>query len=158
MRQVVLRLPAADLHRDALGPLARADLMVISEMQASTDGIGFLRAPGAASSFAIPDMWSASSSSGSWGYASNAIFVTVERRLLRWHEAPSRARSRMPPEMLAVEHLSKAYGSMVAIKDLTFECADARAPLHRRALRLRQDDAPALCIGIAGAQLGPRHR
>ena len=61
-------------------------LMVISEMQASTDGIGFFVLQ-SQRSFAIPDMWSGILLLGLLGYASNALFVTVERRVLRWHRA-----------------------------------------------------------------------
>jgi ABC-type nitrate/sulfonate/bicarbonate transport system permease component len=59
-------------------------LMVISEMQASTDGIGFFVLQ-SQRSFAIPDMWSGILLLGLLGYASNAVFVVVERRVLRWH-------------------------------------------------------------------------
>jgi ABC-type nitrate/sulfonate/bicarbonate transport system permease component len=61
-------------------------LMVISEMEASTNGIGFFVLQ-AQRSFAIPDMWSGILLLGLLGYASNAIFVIVERRVLRWHRA-----------------------------------------------------------------------
>ena len=61
-------------------------LMVISEMQASTDGIGFFVLQ-SQRSFAIADMWSGILLLGLLGYASNAIFVVVERRVLRWHRA-----------------------------------------------------------------------
>ncbi|MDQ6918546.1 MAG: ABC transporter permease [Candidatus Dormibacteraeota bacterium] len=59
-------------------------LMVISEMQASTNGIGFFVLQ-SQRSFAIPDMWSGILLLGLLGYASNAIFVVIERRVLRWH-------------------------------------------------------------------------
>lgn len=61
-------------------------LMVISEMQASTNGIGFFVLQ-SQRSFAIPDMWSGILLLGLLGYASNALFVVVERRVLRWHRA-----------------------------------------------------------------------
>src|SRR5438270_634473 len=38
-------------------------------------------------SFAIPDMWSGILLLGLLGYATNAVFVVVERRILRWHRA-----------------------------------------------------------------------
>ena len=52
-----------------LSPEARYDFFVLQSQR----------------SFAIPDMWSGILLLGLLGYASNAIFVTVERRILRWH-------------------------------------------------------------------------
>lgn len=59
-------------------------LMVISEMVASTNGIGFFVLQ-AQRSFAIPEMWSGIVLLGLLGYILNAIFVLVERRVLAWH-------------------------------------------------------------------------
>jgi len=59
-------------------------LMVISEMVASTNGIGFFVLQ-AQRSFAIPEMWSGIVLLGVLGYVLNAIFVLVERRVLAWH-------------------------------------------------------------------------
>jgi ABC-type nitrate/sulfonate/bicarbonate transport system permease component len=59
-------------------------LMVISEMEASTNGIGFFILQ-SQRSFAIPDMWSGMLLLGLIGFAFNAGFVEVERRVLRWH-------------------------------------------------------------------------
>lgn len=59
-------------------------LMVISEMEASTNGIGFFVLQ-AQRSFAIPDMWSGILLLGLLGYLLNVGFVELERRLLRWH-------------------------------------------------------------------------
>ena len=59
-------------------------LMVISEMEASTNGIGFFILQ-AQRSFAIPDMWSGILLLGVLGYVLNVGFVELERRLLRWH-------------------------------------------------------------------------
>lgn len=59
-------------------------LMVISEMEASTNGIGFFILQ-SQRSFAIPDMWSGMLLLGLLGLALNAGFVELERRLLRWH-------------------------------------------------------------------------
>ena len=36
-------------------------------------------------SFAIPEMWSGILLLGLLGYVLNALFVLVERRVLRWH-------------------------------------------------------------------------
>jgi ABC-type nitrate/sulfonate/bicarbonate transport system permease component len=59
-------------------------LMVISEMVASTNGIGYFVLQ-SQRSFAIPEMWSGILLLGILGYGLNALFVVVERRVLRWH-------------------------------------------------------------------------
>ena len=59
-------------------------VMVISEMEASTNGIGFFILQ-SQRSFAIPEMWSGIILLGLLGYTVNAVFVLLERRLLRWH-------------------------------------------------------------------------
>jgi ABC-type nitrate/sulfonate/bicarbonate transport system permease component len=59
-------------------------LMVISEMVASTNGIGYFILQ-AQRTFAIPEMWSGILLLGILGYALNAAFVMIERRVLRWH-------------------------------------------------------------------------
>jgi ABC-type nitrate/sulfonate/bicarbonate transport system permease component len=59
-------------------------LMVISEMVASTNGIGYFVLQ-SQRSFAIPEMWSGILLLGILGYVLNALFLVVERRVLRWH-------------------------------------------------------------------------
>ena len=59
-------------------------LMVISEMVASTNGIGYFVLQ-SQRSFAIPEMWSGILLLGILGYVLNAVFLLVERRVLRWH-------------------------------------------------------------------------
>jgi ABC-type nitrate/sulfonate/bicarbonate transport system permease component len=59
-------------------------LMVISEMVASTNGIGFFVLQ-SQRSFAIPEMWSGILLLGILGYVLNLIFVIAERRILAWH-------------------------------------------------------------------------
>ena len=59
-------------------------LMVISEMEASTNGIGFFVLQ-SQRSFDIPEMWSGILLLGLLGYLINAGFVLVERAVLRWH-------------------------------------------------------------------------
>jgi ABC-type nitrate/sulfonate/bicarbonate transport system permease component len=59
-------------------------LMVISEMVASTNGIGFFVLQ-SQRSFAIPEMWSGILLLGILGYVLNLIFILVERRVLAWH-------------------------------------------------------------------------
>jgi ABC-type nitrate/sulfonate/bicarbonate transport system permease component len=59
-------------------------LMVISEMVASTNGIGYFVLQ-SQRSFAIPEMWSGIILLGILGYAFNAVFLLIERRVLAWH-------------------------------------------------------------------------
>jgi ABC-type nitrate/sulfonate/bicarbonate transport system permease component len=59
-------------------------LMVISEMVASTNGIGRFTLE-SQRSFDIADMWSGILLLGILGYALNAVFILVERSVLRWH-------------------------------------------------------------------------
>ena len=59
-------------------------LMVISEMVASTNGIGFFVLQ-SQRSFAIPEMWAGILLLGLLGYALNLIFMLVEHRVLAWH-------------------------------------------------------------------------
>ena len=59
-------------------------LMVISEMVASTNGIGFFVLQ-SQRSFAIPEMWSGILLLGLLGYLLNLTFLLVERRVLAWH-------------------------------------------------------------------------
>ena len=59
-------------------------LMVISEMVASTNGIGYFVLE-SQRTFAIPEMWSGILLLGILGYVLNAVFLLAERRVLRWH-------------------------------------------------------------------------
>jgi ABC-type nitrate/sulfonate/bicarbonate transport system permease component len=59
-------------------------LMVISEMVASTNGIGYFVLQ-SQRTFAIPEMWSGILLLGILGYVLNGGFMLIERRLLRWH-------------------------------------------------------------------------
>jgi ABC-type nitrate/sulfonate/bicarbonate transport system permease component len=59
-------------------------LMVISEMVASSNGIGYFVLQ-SQRSFAIPEMWSGIILLGLLGYAFNAVFLLIERRVLAWH-------------------------------------------------------------------------
>jgi ABC-type nitrate/sulfonate/bicarbonate transport system permease component len=59
-------------------------LMVISEMVASTNGIGFFVLD-AQRTFAIPEMWSGIILLGVLGYTLNALLMLAEQRILRWH-------------------------------------------------------------------------
>jgi ABC-type nitrate/sulfonate/bicarbonate transport system permease component len=59
-------------------------LMVISELVASTNGIGYFVLE-SQRTFAIPEMWSGIVMLGLLGIVLNAVFVLVERRVLAWH-------------------------------------------------------------------------
>jgi ABC-type nitrate/sulfonate/bicarbonate transport system permease component len=59
-------------------------MMVVSEMVASTNGIGYFVLQ-AQRTFAIPEMWSGIILLGILGYGLNAIFTLLERRVLGWH-------------------------------------------------------------------------
>jgi ABC-type nitrate/sulfonate/bicarbonate transport system permease component len=59
-------------------------LMVISEMVASANGIGYFILQ-AQRSFAITEMWSGILLLGLLGYLFNFVFTLVERRVLAWH-------------------------------------------------------------------------
>jgi ABC-type nitrate/sulfonate/bicarbonate transport system permease component len=59
-------------------------LMVISEMVASTNGIGYFVLQ-AQRSFAITEMWAGILFLGLLGYIFNFVFTLVERRVLAWH-------------------------------------------------------------------------
>jgi ABC-type nitrate/sulfonate/bicarbonate transport system permease component len=59
-------------------------LMVISEMVASSNGIGYFILQ-SQRSFAITEMWSGILLLGILGYLFNFVFTLVERRILAWH-------------------------------------------------------------------------
>jgi len=59
-------------------------LMVISEMVASTDGIGYFVIE-SQRTFAMTAMWTGIILLGVLGYVLNVLFTLVEKRALRWH-------------------------------------------------------------------------
>lgn len=59
-------------------------LMVISEMFASSSGLGFTIVQ-FQRSFAIPEMWAGIVLLGLLGFTLSVLFQVVERRVLRWH-------------------------------------------------------------------------
>ncbi len=61
-------------------------LMVVSEMVASRDGVGYFVLE-SQRRFAIADMWAGILLLGIIGYVSNFLFVRAERRLLNWHHS-----------------------------------------------------------------------
>lgn len=68
-------------------------LMVVSEMVASTQGIGFFTLQ-SQRSFAFPQMWAGMLLLGILGYVLNALFGVGERRLLRWQAGAALAAER----------------------------------------------------------------
>ena len=85
LRLVVLPAAAPQIFAGMRTSLSLAViLMVISEMVASTNGIGFFVLQ-SQRSFAIPEMWSGILLLGILGYVLNLLFVLIERRVLAWH-------------------------------------------------------------------------
>jgi ABC-type nitrate/sulfonate/bicarbonate transport system permease component len=85
LRRIVLPAAAPQIFAGMRTSLSLAViLMVISEMVASTNGIGFFVLQ-SQRSFAIPEMWSGILLLGILGYVLNLLFVLVERRVLAWH-------------------------------------------------------------------------
>lgn len=85
VRRFVLPAAAPQIFAGMRTSLAIAlALMIVSEMVASTNGIGFVVLE-AQRTFAIPRMWSGIVLLGIIGYVVNLLFVHTERRALRWH-------------------------------------------------------------------------
>jgi ABC-type nitrate/sulfonate/bicarbonate transport system permease component len=85
LRHVVLPAAAPQIFAGMRTSLSLAlILMVISEMVASSNGIGYFVLQ-SQRSFAIPEMWSGIILLGLLGYLFNAVFLLVERRVLAWH-------------------------------------------------------------------------
>jgi ABC-type nitrate/sulfonate/bicarbonate transport system permease component len=95
---LVYRIPARDRLTHVVLPAAAPQifagmrtslslaliLMVVSEMVASSNGIGYFVLQ-SQRSFAIPEMWSGIILLGLLGYVFNAVFLLLERRALAWH-------------------------------------------------------------------------
>jgi ABC-type nitrate/sulfonate/bicarbonate transport system permease component len=85
LRLVILPAAAPQIFAGMRTSLSLAlILMVISEMVASTNGIGFFVLQ-SQRTFAIQEMWSGILLLGLLGYVLNVLFVLVERRVLAWH-------------------------------------------------------------------------
>jgi ABC-type nitrate/sulfonate/bicarbonate transport system permease component len=85
LRRIVLPAASPQIFAGMRTSLSLAlILMVISEMVASTNGIGFFVLQ-SQRSFAIPEMWSGIVLLGVLGYILNLAFAVVERRVLAWH-------------------------------------------------------------------------
>lgn len=59
-------------------------LIVVSEMFASTSGIGFY-VLNSQQHFAVPETWAGTIVLGLLGYVATLVFVLIERRVLAWH-------------------------------------------------------------------------
>jgi ABC-type nitrate/sulfonate/bicarbonate transport system permease component len=59
-------------------------MMVVTEMVAATDGIGYVTLA-AEQQLQIPQMWAGMLLLGVLGYALNLLFVAAEHRVLGWH-------------------------------------------------------------------------
>ncbi len=59
-------------------------MMVVTELYAATNGIGFVTVT-ARNSFDVPRMWAGSMLLGLLGVALSALFLLLQRRVLRWH-------------------------------------------------------------------------
>lgn len=85
IRRVVLPAASPQIFVGARLALSIAlILMVVSEMVASTNGLGYFVLL-SQQTFAIPEMWSGIILLGLIGYAVNLIFVVFEHRMLAWH-------------------------------------------------------------------------
>jgi ABC-type nitrate/sulfonate/bicarbonate transport system permease component len=70
-------------------------LMVISEMFAGTDGLGYTVVQ-FQRSFAVPDMWTGILVLGLLGFLLSVVFQVVERRVLGWYHGLRAAARRSP--------------------------------------------------------------
>lgn len=66
-------------------------LIVVSEMFASTGGIGY-QVLLSQQTFAIPETWAGTILLGLVGFVANLIFVRIEKRILSWHTGMHRSR------------------------------------------------------------------
>jgi ABC-type nitrate/sulfonate/bicarbonate transport system permease component len=64
-------------------------VMVVSEMVASTSGVGYFVLQ-SQQSFRIDDMWSGILMLGILGYLLNALFLVIEARVLAWHRGAAK--------------------------------------------------------------------
>ncbi|MER7164901.1 ABC transporter permease [Micromonospora sp. NPDC000207] len=59
-------------------------MMVVTELYAATNGVGFVTLS-ARNSFDVPQMWAGTVLLGLLGVALSALFLALQRRVLRWH-------------------------------------------------------------------------
>jgi ABC-type nitrate/sulfonate/bicarbonate transport system permease component len=85
LRSVILPSAAPQIFAGMRTSLALAViLMVVSEMVASSNGIGYFVLQ-SQRTFAIVDMWAGILLLGILGYVLNAVFILFENRILAWH-------------------------------------------------------------------------
>lgn len=114
IRRVVLPAATPQIFAGARLALAIAlILMVVSEMVASTDGLGYFVLL-SQQTFAIPEMWSGIILLGLIGYLFNGIFVLTERRALRWHRGWRAAALGQPVDTAAAPERSKVLAAQTA--------------------------------------------
>lgn len=90
MRKVIIPAASPQIFTGMRVSLAIALIMVvISEMVASVDGIGFYIL-NAERSFRVLDMYAGVLTLGALGYLLNWLFIRLERRLLHWNVAATR--------------------------------------------------------------------
>ena len=90
LRSVVIRSAAPQIFAGMRTSLSLAlILMVVSEMVASSNGIGYFVLQ-SQRTFAIVDMWAGIVLLGLLGYLLNAVFVLVENHVLAWHRGARR--------------------------------------------------------------------
>jgi len=113
-------------------------LMVVSELVGAANGVGHT-VQLAQRGFNIPEMWAGTVLLGLVGFAFNALFVAVERRVLRWHHgstgrggAPAGRRSRLRRER--ARPVLAPTRSAVAVEPATADPAtpEGRVPDARR--------------------------
>ena len=91
LRRVVLPAAAPQIFAGVRHAVSLALIvMVISEMVASTNGVGH-QILQAQRTFATAEMWSGVALLGILGYALNALLAAIERHALRWHRAANRS-------------------------------------------------------------------
>ena len=131
-------------------------LMVISEMVASTNGIGFFVLQ-SQRSFAIPEMWSGILLLGILGYVLNLAFMIIERRVLAWHRGARASSLGLREEshmaLLEIDGLGKTYGegesATHAIGDVSFSLDEREFVCVVGPVGVRQDDAAEVHVGPA---------
>ncbi|WP_041818975.1 ABC transporter permease [Streptomyces davaonensis] len=96
LRHVVLRSASPQIFAGLRQALSIGIiLMVISEMFAASNGLGFTIVQ-FQRSFAIPDMWTGILVLGLLGFALSVVFQLVERRVLAWYHGLRAATRRSP--------------------------------------------------------------
>ncbi|MFF7448960.1 MULTISPECIES: ABC transporter permease subunit [unclassified Streptomyces] len=96
LREVVLRSASPQIFAGLRQALSIGIiLMVISEMFAASDGLGFTIVQ-FQRSFAVPDMWTGILVLGLLGFLLSVVFQLVERRVLGWYHG-LRAQTRRSP-------------------------------------------------------------